>query len=121
MQPVKEDLKMRKGATYTKTWIYADNTGVGISLADYEARMQIREHVSSATAEVSLTSSPAAGIVLEAGAEDGRIDIRIGADSTETFTFSTGVYDLEIYKPADSTEVLTLVEGVVHVYEGVTR
>lgn len=121
MQPVKEDLKMRKGSTYTKTWIYADNTGIGIPLTDYEARMQIRENIDSASPVVSLTSSPAAGITLEAGAEDGRIDIRIGADSTEAWTFTRGVYDLEIYKPADLTEVLVLVEGVVSVYEGVTR
>ena len=122
MPAAKNDLTIETGATYNKTWIYMDSTSVGISLADYEARMHIRESMDAAAFILELTSDPAAGITLESGAVDGRIDIRIAADVTDTLTFtSAAIYDLELYKPLDLTEVIRLVEGSVILKGGVTR
>ena len=117
----KDDLKIEKGATFYKTWLYKDSDLVAISLSGYEARMQIRERKTSTSFLVELTSAPAAGITLEDAAETGRIDVRIGADVTDTLTFNTGVYDLELYKPADATETIRLIEGSVIMKSGVTR
>lgn len=121
MAAAKDDLKIEKGATYTKTWIYQDSAGVAIQLSAYEARMQIRERKESSAFIVELTSDPAAGITIEPAAEAGRIDIRIGADATDLLTFNTGLYDLELYDPLDVTEVIRLVEGSVIMKTGVTR
>ena len=117
----KENLTIRTGATFTKTWIYMDRDKVPITLSEYEARMMIRERIEDTAVLVSLTSSPAAGITLENNFSVGQIDVRIGADVTELLAFDRGVYDLEIYKPADLAEVIPLVDGAVILKEGVTR
>lgn len=121
MAAAKEDLTIENGATFEKTWIYADSSRTPIPISTYEARMQIRERLEDATALVSLTSTPVAGIVLEANFSTGQIDIRIGADVTDALTFDRGVYDLELYNPIDLTEVYRLVGGTVILTQGVTR
>lgn len=120
MAAAKENLTIETGITFEKTWIYADNTRTPISLSGYEARMQIRERIDSPTILVDLTST-IEGITLEDALETGRIDIRIGADDTNLLDFDRAVYDLEIYKPADITEVKRLVQGSVILKGGVTR
>jgi hypothetical protein len=120
MAAAKENLTIENGITYEKTWVYADADRVPISLAAYEARMQIRERIDSPNFIVELTST-VGGINLELGGETGRIDIRIAANVTETFSFDRAVYDLEIYKPADATTVYRLVGGSVILKGGVTR
>ena len=120
MAAAKENLTIENGITYEKTWIYADANRQPISLAAYEARMQIRERIDSTSFIVELTST-LGGINLEQGGETGRIDIRIGADVTDTFNFDRAVYDLEIYKPGDLTTVYRLVGGSVILKGGVTR
>ena len=82
--------------------------------------MHIRERLDSPTTLVDL-SSITGEITLESGAEDGRIDVRIGADDTDLLAFDRAVYDLEIYMPADLTEVKRLVGGTVILKGGVTR
>ena len=118
---VKDHLSIERGATYRKTYLYVDSDGNAISLAAYEGRMQIRETVDSTTAIVSLTSDPAAGITIELDGETGRVDIEIAADVTEDFTFNFAVFDLELYDPIDTTEVIRLVEGLVTLNKDVTR
>ena len=117
----KEDLVIETGITFEKGWYYKDSDKVAISLDDYQARMQIRERIDSTATILSLTSSPAAGITLQAGAQTGRIDIRISALDTESLDFDRAVYDLEIYKPLDDTEVLRLVNGTIILKSGITR
>lgn len=117
----RDNIVIEKGATFNKTYLYKDSDGAAIDISTYEGRMQVREHIDSATVLVDLTSSPAAGIIIEPGAETGRIDIKIGADVTDTLNFSTGVFDLELYIVADTTEVIRLVEGAVSLRSAVTR
>jgi len=57
LSAAKENLTIENGITFEKTWIYADNTRTPISLAGYEARMQIRERIDSASVLVDLTST----------------------------------------------------------------
>lgn len=121
MSAARDNIILEKGATYKKTYLYRDSNNVPIPLTNYEARMQIREYTESTNTLVDLTSSPAAGITLEANVETGRIDIRIGADVTDVLDFVTGVYDLELYDPIDPTEVIRLVEGSVSLNKQVTR
>ena len=121
MSAGKDDIKIEKGATYTKTWLYKDSLSVGIPLAGYEGRMQIRERKDSEAFIIELTSSPAAGITIEDAGEAGRVDVRIGADDTDLLNVNTATYDLELYMPADVTEVIRLVEGAVIIKTGVTR
>lgn len=121
MSAARDNLIIEKGATFKKTYLYRDANNIAIDLSSYDGRMQIRETMQSTIVLVELTSSPAAGITIEANAETGRIDIRIGADVTDTLNFVTGVYDLELYDPLDVTEVIRLVEGSVSLNDAVTR
>ena len=116
----KENLTIENGITFEKTWVYADNNRDPISLAGYEARMQIRERIDSDTILVDLTST-IGGINLEQGGSTGQIDVRIGADVTDPLAFDRAVYDLEIYMPGDVSEVKRLVGGTVILKGGVTR
>ena len=120
MSAGKDDIKIEKGATYNKTWLYKDSTLQGIPLTGYEARMQVRERKDSTAFIIELTSV-GGDIILEDASELGRVDVRIGADATDLLNVSTATYDLELYMPADVTEVIRLVEGAVIIKTGVTR
>lgn len=120
MATKKENLVIENGITFEKTWTYMDKSKNPIPLAEYEARMQIRERKESNTVLVDLTST-IGGINLEYGGNTGQIDIRISALVTDTLSFDRAVYDLEIYKPIDLTEVKRLVGGTIILKGGVTR
>jgi hypothetical protein len=120
MSATKINLTIEKGATYYKSFIWRDKTKVPISISGLSARMQIRASLNSTSFEVELTTATGE-IVLEAGSETGRVDITIGATVTDALTIDIGVYDLELYDPADPDNVTRLVEGIVSVVEGVTR
>ena len=89
------------------------------SLASYTARMMIRPTVAdTATPLVSLTS-PSGGIVIDNTAKT--ITITIAATATAAYTFTSGVYDIELVS-GDATPVVTkLLSGTVTVLGEVTR
>jgi hypothetical protein len=67
-----------------------------VPLTGYSARMQIRETVDSPTALYS-TDSVAGHLSIDL--ELMTISIKIPAQVTQQFSFSTAVYSLELYKP----------------------
>jgi hypothetical protein len=77
---------------YTSGGVVAYNQP--IDLAGYTARMQIKGKIADTVSILSLTSSPAAGIVLDNTAKT--ITITISADQTALLTFKTAVYSLEM-------------------------
>lgn len=107
-------ITIEQGATFETSL-----TMTGRDLTDCSARMQIRETVTSPTALMALTSSPAAGITITPG-PPGLIDIVISATQTATLAWKTGVYDLELVSP-DGTVVERLLKGDVVVDPEVTR
>ena len=120
MAAAKINLTIEKGAKYLKTFIWKDRDRNPISLASYAARMQIRQTISASTPEIELTTDNGR-IDLEPGGETGRIDLLLGATETDALGINAGVFDLELYNPADSDDVYRLMEGVVTIKEGVTR
>jgi hypothetical protein len=68
-----------------------------VSLSNYSARMQIRETVDSTTVLYSGISGVGGDIALDNTLKT--IQIRIPAEVTETFDFTTAVYSLELYEP----------------------
>ena len=120
MAAARLNLVIEKGAKFTKRLTWQDSAKAPISLAVYEARMQIRDTIDSTAFEVELTSL-GGDIVLEAAAVTGQIDITIGAVATDAVSFTQGVYDLELYNPSDVDDVIRLVGGAVEVIGGVTR
>jgi hypothetical protein len=86
-----------------------------VSLAGCEARLTIRDHVGG-TALIELTSTPAAGIALDDTAKT--ITVTITAAQTAAFTWTAGVFDLEV-EDADGNVTL-IAQGAVTVDSEVT-
>ena len=99
--------------TYTSGGYLMNYTPV--SLASFTARMQIRATVSATTTLVSITNG--AGITLDD--VNHTITIALPATDTAAYTWTEGVYDLEL---ASAGGVVTrLLEGNVTVLSEVTR
>lgn len=106
------NLVIEQGATFTLP------IKVTMDLTGYSARMQIRSEVGSPTAHLTLTSAPAGGIVISAGATESTIELTIPATTSSAFTFTKGVYDLEI--TSSGGVVTRLLKGTVVVDPEVT-
>lgn len=117
---------MRHGATFIKKyqWKTGGVPAVGntpavpatpVDLTGWTARCQIRDKLNG-TVLVSLTSSPAAGIVLDAL---GNINITVTATQTTSMSaYKAGVFDLELEAPDGF--VRNLVGGIVTLSPNVT-
>jgi hypothetical protein len=99
--------------TYTSGGILEYNTP--IDLLNYNARMQIRSTLASATVIQELTTANG-GIVIDNTAKT--ITVLITAEQTQLFTFGTAVYSLEIY---NSFEVVPFCTGTLTLVQEVTR
>jgi hypothetical protein len=120
MSAAQYELNIEAGAKLAKTFLYTDSDGVAIPLTGKSGRMQIREDVSADAVLHEMTTANG-GLIFEAGAVIGQIEMYIGATDTEAFTWSTGCYDLEIVNDIDADDVIRLLEGGVSVVPNVTR
>ena len=107
------DLIIKQGATLSFTL-----TVNGVNLTGFNARMQGRtSHAATATV-FSLTSSPAAGMVITPGI-NSTIAITLTAAQTAALAApQEGVYDLEYF---DGSTVERIIEGTFRVTPEVTR
>lgn len=110
--PGNYDLTIVQGATLDLLLTYKDSAGVVINLTGYTARLKIRTAVAG-TEVVSLTEAD--GLVL--GGAAGTIRIQRSATQTAAYTFTRGVYDLELISGA---VVSRIIEGNVLVRLEVT-
>ena len=117
---------MRQGATFIKKyqWKTGGAPAVGptpavpatpVDLTGWTARCQIRDKVGGVIL-LSLTSSPAAGIVLD---RSGNITITVSAAQTAALPAKNAVFDLELEETATGF-VRNLVGGTVTVATNVT-
>lgn len=89
--PGNYDLTIVQGATLDLLLTYKDSAGVVINLTGYTARLKIKTAVAG-TELVSLTEAD--GLVL--GGAAGTIRVQRSAALTAAYTWSRGVYDLEL-------------------------
>jgi hypothetical protein len=111
------DLEIKQGATFTRTILWEDAAGYPFDMTGWTAKLQIRAGYSSISPLLTLTSSPAAGIVITPLI--GQIDITITAAQSATIQQDRAVYDIEIDKGGGVRS--RLVEGKVMIYREVTR
>ena len=89
------------------------------SLASYTARMMIRPTVADTDTPLVSLTAPSGGIVVDDTAKT--ITVTIAATATAAYTFTTGVWDIEMVS-GDATPVVTkLLSGNVTVIGEVTR
>jgi len=112
----KLNLVIEQGSRFDPVLTYKDSAKELVILTSYTARMQIRATKDAATALVDLTTENG-GIVL--GGVAGTIQIVIASDVTEAFTWTKGVYDLELISPSGYPS--RLLEGSVKIRTEVTR
>lgn len=95
MQPANLDLTIYKGSTFVKTiqWKTGD-PAVAVNLTGCTARMQVRKNPSDSIILESLTTSNGKIVITEP--TNGKLEIRISAETSTAYEFSCGVYDLEI-------------------------
>lgn len=108
-------IEIEQGATFKVTLTWNDENGTAIDLTAWTARMHIRDTIDTATILHELTTENG-GITL--GGVLGTIDLLISATDTAAFTFTSGVYDLELINGA---EVTRLLKGSVKLSKEVTR
>lgn len=107
------DITIEQGATFTFSVTVA-----GVNLTGYNARMQGRSLHAATSTVFSLTSTPAAGIVITP-ATNSVIAITLTATQTAAFSApAEGVYDLEYY---DGSTVTRILEGTYRITPEVTR
>tara|TARA_R110002074_G_scaffold55685_1_gene137885 strand:- start:303 stop:692 length:390 start_codon:yes stop_codon:yes gene_type:complete len=119
---------IEQGTTVVKQFTYKDAAGSPVDLTGYSASMQLREThtstdpISSFTGTInSATGSSGLAIIASSGSDTkGTIQLTIAATVTETYTFTSAVYDLEIKRIADST-VSRLLQGVIVLSPEVTK
>jgi hypothetical protein len=85
-------------------------------LTNWEAEMQIRDHLGDDTVLVTIKSTDGDIIINPA---DARVVATIASAVTEALDFTEGVYDLELIDPAD--ERTRVLEGFVTLSKEVTR
>lgn len=113
MTAAKNDIVIEQGATFFQRYTWEDDLGAGIPLTTHTIRMMVRETHDATSAIVSLTSSPAAGIVIT-DAPNGKFEVTIDATTTAAITQECGVYNIEIEDSSTSPNTVTrLIEGDV--------
>lgn len=112
----KYDFVIEQGAIYAVTITWKDSSGNPINLSTYTATMKGKESKDTTVELFSLTSTPAAGIVL--GGAAGTIAITITAAVTAAFKFDIAVYDLKMKKGTD--DPIRLLEGQITLSKEVT-
>lgn len=117
----KYDFTIEQGSTVDFSIQYKDINGIPINLTDYDARMQLRPDFADFTTVEYLTLSSSLDIDntgLHIMPTSGSIRIYISAEKTDTLTFDTSLYDLEIYS---GSFVNRLMEGIIKLKRSVTR
>lgn len=110
-------LRIDQGATLRKRFVWRSGPlAAPVDLTGYSARMQIRSSAASATVLASLTTADAS---ITLGGTAGTIDLHITAAQTAAFTWTTGVWDLELESPTG--DVRRLLSGTAEVTPEVTR
>ena len=114
------NIHVDQGATYSLTINYVNSAGVAIDLTGYDARMQVRETVSSTTVLATYTTPAASGIDATS-AGSGRFILGVTSAQTAAFDFTNAVYDMEVYDASVPPDVIRIVQGRFVVNPEVTR
>jgi hypothetical protein len=104
------DISIDQGSTYTGRIPVVNSDGRAVDLTSFQARGQIRKTYAS-------TSAIDFDIIID-DPTSGVVNIGLTPDVTQTLKPGRYVFDVEIF---DSTDVIRVSEGQVHVSPRVTR
>jgi hypothetical protein len=119
MQPANLDLTVYKGSTFSKLIQWKTGTPAEpVNLTGCTARMQIRKSVNSSEILDTLTTENGKLSIYDPVLGKLRIDIEHTVSTS--YTFTGGVYDLEIIYPSEGP-VYRILEGCFAAIPEVTR
>jgi hypothetical protein len=119
MKPAEIDLTIYKGSTFSKTFQWKTGTpATPVNLTGCSLRMQIRKTAKSSTVLAEFTSENAKLYFVDAASGIFKLDI--SATESSEFTFSEGVYSIEVVYP-DGIVVYRLIQGSIIAESEVTR
>ena len=107
------DLLIEQGSKFERVVAVQDATGQVRNLTGYTARMQARESISSSSTLFDITP--------DISGAQGLVTVTIPSSETTDYTWSKGVYDLEIVNTAGDGEVERILEGGITLSLEVTR
>lgn len=107
---------MEQGSTFYLTINVKNPDGTAKNLSSYVGRMQVRPTSQSSTVHVDATTSN--GMVTILGSQ-GQVTVTIPGTTTDTYTWSGGVYDVEVDNNAG--DIIRLVSGNISLTRQVTR
>lgn len=122
--PLFDALILREGTDWSATWTITDSAGVPLVWTGATVACMFRADMAQAAADLSLTSTPAAGITLAAG---GLLTLAVSKTQIAALIASTGAFGLRLrghfaVVMTDSGGAhLPLIEGIVQVRRSATR
>lgn len=122
--PGKYNFTVYQGSTWDEEIVLRNADGTPMVLTGMQARMQLREEISSTTAILDLND--ANGRLTVTDAAQGRIRLLVSAADTAAlpldFETKTYLYDLELFRPLPAPEyVRKVLAGKVKCFPEVTR
>jgi hypothetical protein len=109
------DITIEQGSGFSLPLTYEAPEGSLVDFTGSTGRLHVRSKYGATDTLIELTTENG-GIVLT---EDGEITLSMPADDTAAFSFSRGVYDLEIVPPAG--EPYKIIKGNVFLAREATR
>jgi len=121
MVAARKDFKLEQGSKFEIIITAFENklNGALLDLTGAEFRMQLRDVVDSTIIILSLTSIPAAGIVVDTGTS--KVTVTITAIQAAAITTETLCYDLEFIPASGEADVIRWLEGTFILSKEVTR
>ena len=110
------DLIIEQGADWIRNIYWQDSNSAYVNVAGYTARMQVREHRSSPSTILELTTSNGRIAVT---AVSGLFTMTLTNAETTAMTWDAGYYDLEVVSSAGF--VTRLLEGKIKLNKQITR
>lgn len=111
MGAVKRDLLVEQGTTWSTAWTVKLD-GTDLDPADgWQARSQVRAKITD-TAVLHQFTTDVVGATVQ---------ISVLPDESSAWTWSRGVYDVEIYDTEDPPRVIRIIQGGIKVDPEVTR
>ena len=119
MTPGTYNLTIVQGSNLVRTFTFTNTDGSALDLLNYEVRMAGRESITDTNVLFEWSSEDDTPyLVIDIGI--GVISLSVPASITSAFSFSSGIWDMELYK-ANDTEVQRVIEGDLYLSPEVTR
>ena len=129
----KYSFTIEQGSTLDFEIQYKDSDNNPVDLAGYQARMQIRENISSTSVISTLSSSlevdgtglnlsGSGGLSASKPIASGSIGVFMSHATSSNLSFDNAIYDLEIVSGSGNTAIVTrILEGSVKLSKEVTK